>query len=280
MAEKTIGQVFRAAREDLNLSVSDAYHALKTHRRYIRALEDDAFDLIPGQGQARKLVARYAEFLDLDVKVLLNAYDTNSPLMVYEVGPKDSRYKRSFQKQRKQRSKRSIIPFITLLFLSLMILCSAIYMIWDFQSSQNQTDKSVSFQVSQSASSEGLDEATISSSTEEVTEAPEQPQLDIIVTPAENPSVVEVNQAPDELELTLSVKHSESWVAVSGTSLAGGTTLSADQESVTVSINKIEIPSVQVSLGVVEGLSLTINGQAVDLSGLSQQPAMLTLYFK
>ncbi|MGT2667444.1 helix-turn-helix domain-containing protein [Streptococcus rifensis] len=280
MAEKTIGQVFRAAREDLNLSVSDAYHALKTHRRYIRALEDDAFDLIPGQGQARKLVARYAEFLEIDVTVLLNAYDTGSPLMVYEVGPKDSRYKRSFQKQRKRRSKRSIMPFVTLLFLSLMVLCSAVYMIWDFQSTQNHTDKSHSFQISQNTSSERLNEMSTSSSTEETMEAPEQPALDIMVSPANSPSVIEVNQAPDQLELTLSIKDSESWVAVSGTSLAGGTTLSADQESVTVSINKIETPSVQVSLGVVEGLSLAINGQTVDLAGLSQQPAILTLYFK
>lgn len=282
MAERTIGQVLRSARDDLNLSVSDAYHALKTHRRYIRALENDAFEMIPGEHQARKLLARYAEFLELDVATILEAFDSNGRLMVYEVGPKDSRHTRSFYKQKRRRPRQSYLPFLILMLLSFSILSVAVYMIWTYQTSQKLSkEESVDYRVSTvSPSSETIETSTEQTSDLKESDRSDALPLEITLSPADNPTVIEVGQVPDKVELTLSVKDSESWVAVSGTELAEGTTLSAHQEAVTVSVDKTLTPSVVLSLGAVEGLSLTINGQLVDLSTVKSQPATLTVHFK
>ncbi|WP_303972259.1 RodZ family helix-turn-helix domain-containing protein [Streptococcus merionis] len=278
MAELTIGQVLKAAREDLQISISDANRHLKTHRRYIRALEKDQFETISGNNQARKLLVRYAEFLELDVEMIMDAFDTHSRLRVYEVGPDKPRYVRS----KLGRSGQSHWGDALLILLSLALLSFIGYTVWSYQQSEEQTgivDNEPT--LTETTVSEVVESKTDEASQfpTETSETQDAQLLDITLTPSVNPTAITVNQAPDKIELTLSVKDSESWVAVSNTELASGITLSAEEQTATVLIDKMLTPSVILSIGVVKGLKLTINGQNIDLSSVNVQPTALTLYF-
>lgn len=279
MAQQTIGQVLRAAREDLNLTVSDVYSSLKIHRRYIRALERDHFEVIPGQHQARNLLARYAEFLELDLPTILEAYDSHEPLMVYQLPTNDPRYARFSRKKRPRRSQ-SYLPFFYLLLSALLILGFVGITIWQYYQNQPAQPKvansgyQVSYQKSSSETSES-NEQTVPSTDQ--SSSPENLPLDILLTADQT---LEIRQAPDKVDITLSVDQTESWVSLSDTDLAGGKLLTPEDSSINLSVDRQMTPQLTLSIGALEGLSLKINQQVVDLSSLPKQPTNLTLIFK
>ncbi|MET3558070.1 cytoskeletal protein RodZ [Streptococcus rupicaprae] len=279
MAQQTIGQVLRAAREDLNLTVSDVYSSLKIHRRYIRALERDHFEVIPGQHQARNLLARYAEFLELDLPTILEAYDSHEPLMVYQLPTNDPRYARFSRKKRPRRSQ-SYLPFFYLLLSALLILGFVGMTIWQYYQNQPAQPKvansgyQVSYQKSSSETSESTEQTVPST---DQSSSPENLPLDILLTADQT---LEIRQAPDKVDITLSVDQTESWVSLSDTDLAGGKLLTPEDSSINLSVDRQVTPQLTLSIGALEGLSLKINQQVVDLSSLPKQPTNLTLIFK
>ncbi|MGT2756743.1 helix-turn-helix domain-containing protein [Streptococcus ovuberis] len=283
MAEQTIGQVLRAAREEFNLTVSDVYSSLKIHRRYIRALERDHFDVIPGQNQARNLLARYAEFLELDLPTILEAYDNHEPLMVYQLPTNDPRYVR-FSRKKRPKQSQSYLPFFYLLLSACLIIGLVGVTIWHYYQDPSEESKKethtyqVSYQTNSSeASSEPskIDQETNLST--DRSSAPKSLPLEIVLTPEQT---LEIRQAPDKVEISLSVDQTESWVSLSDTELAEGKLLSPESPSVSVSVDRQIRPQVMLSIGSLEGLSLKINQQTVDLSSLPNQPTNLTLIFK
>ncbi|WP_041695131.1 helix-turn-helix domain-containing protein [Alicyclobacillus acidocaldarius] len=69
-----LGQILRARRESLGLSVEDIEERTKIRKRYIEALESGQWDVLPGRVYARGFVRSYAEVLGLDGSELLEKY--------------------------------------------------------------------------------------------------------------------------------------------------------------------------------------------------------------
>lgn len=280
MAEKTIGQVLRAAREDLNLTISDAYNTLKIHRRYLKALEKDDFEAIPGKHQARDLLMRYAKFLDLDETVILEAYDSKTLLRVYELTPKDPRYGRLTRKKRSRKGNQ-YLPFISLLLIAGSIIVFMGYTIWNYQSNgPNNIEKEYHLSYDpESAEATETTSLTVSEETVSTSDASTSPT--VLIKPLENnPNSFEISELPNQFQLTVAVNEGESWVAVSNTELAGGVLLSHDQKESSITIDKANTPKIDLSIGVVKDLSISLNGQELDLSQITSQPTMITLHFK
>jgi cytoskeleton protein RodZ len=61
-----IGSSLRAAREQRGLELADVERATRIRSRYLRALEDERFDLIPGLVYAKGFLRTYADHLGLD----------------------------------------------------------------------------------------------------------------------------------------------------------------------------------------------------------------------
>ncbi|WP_206830733.1 helix-turn-helix domain-containing protein [Alicyclobacillus fructus] len=79
-----LGQILRARRESLGLTVEDIEERTKIRKRYIEALEAGQWDVLPGRVYARGFVRSYAEVLGLDGSELLEKYvdggeDVGSP---------------------------------------------------------------------------------------------------------------------------------------------------------------------------------------------------------
>lgn len=273
MAQKTIGQVLVASREDMQLSLSDVYNSLKIHRRYLRALEKDRFDLIPGDHQAKQLLIRYAEFLELDVPTILDAYNSHDYLIVYQLPSSDPRYTKLIRKKR-PRTSQTLLPFLYLLLTSLLIVLFVGFTIWKHEKAPSKAGLGElnSYQVTNSPT-------TTSTSVQSTTTDTQAKDSSMAIHFASD-QVVDIHQAPERVAITLSVNQTESWVALSGTELAQGILLTPSQSSVEVSVNRLETSQVFLQIGSLDGLSIKILDQNLDLSQLPQQPTTLILNFK
>lgn len=83
------GAVLAAAREDLNLSVSDVARHLKLSPAQVEALEDGAYERLPGRVFVRGFLRNYAKLLGIDPQPLLRSieYEMPQPPVVEEPPP-------------------------------------------------------------------------------------------------------------------------------------------------------------------------------------------------
>lgn len=70
-----LGTKLRQAREARGLSIDDVAQALRLSARIVAALEDDAFERLPGPTYARGYLRNYAQFLGLSPQPLIDAYN-------------------------------------------------------------------------------------------------------------------------------------------------------------------------------------------------------------
>lgn len=70
----TIGETLRLERQRKGLHVKDAEAVLHIRSAYLEALEEDAYDLIPGDVYVKGFIRNYATFLGLDGKQMVDHY--------------------------------------------------------------------------------------------------------------------------------------------------------------------------------------------------------------
>ena len=70
-----IGSALRQARERQGLSLQDVESATRMRARQLAALEEERFDLFPGDFYARTFLRGYADFLGLDGRLFVTEYD-------------------------------------------------------------------------------------------------------------------------------------------------------------------------------------------------------------
>lgn len=70
-----IGNTLRSARSRRGLELQDCEHETRIRARYLGALEDERFDILPEPAYARGFLRTYATFLGLDGRVLVEEYD-------------------------------------------------------------------------------------------------------------------------------------------------------------------------------------------------------------
>lgn len=68
----SIGKLLREKREERKLSVADVSVETKINKKYIQALEDENYLLIPSQVYAKGFLKAYANFLGLEAKALVD----------------------------------------------------------------------------------------------------------------------------------------------------------------------------------------------------------------
>jgi len=69
-----IGSSLREARERKKLDLREIEEATKVRARYIRALEDEEFEILPGQTYVRGFLRAYANYLGLDGQLYVDEY--------------------------------------------------------------------------------------------------------------------------------------------------------------------------------------------------------------
>jgi cytoskeletal protein RodZ len=72
-----LGTLLREAREARGVTLADAQEATKINSRYLEALEDGRYDVLPSEVHVRGYLRNYARYLGLDPKPLLDRYELN-----------------------------------------------------------------------------------------------------------------------------------------------------------------------------------------------------------
>jgi helix-turn-helix protein/uncharacterized protein DUF4115 len=70
-----IGATLREARERRGLSLDDVQQSLHFRERYLTALEDEHWDLLPGEAYTKGFLRTYAEFLGLDGTLFIDEFN-------------------------------------------------------------------------------------------------------------------------------------------------------------------------------------------------------------
>src|SRR5438477_4162675 len=86
-----IGETLREARMRAKIDVSEVEGETKIRAKYLRALENEEWDLLPGPTFVRSFLRTYADYLGLDSKLLVEEYrlrhERPSDLDLAPIGP-------------------------------------------------------------------------------------------------------------------------------------------------------------------------------------------------
>jgi cytoskeleton protein RodZ len=77
--DASVGRTLAAAREDMNLSVSDVARHLKISPAQVEALEKGAYERLPGRVFVRGFLRNYAKLLGLEPEPLLRSIEAQMP---------------------------------------------------------------------------------------------------------------------------------------------------------------------------------------------------------
>lgn len=118
-----IGEILKEAREAKGLSLDDIQELTKIQKRYLVAIEQDDFHVLPGRFYARAFIKEYAIAVDLDPDVVLQGFDEDKIELETEETVQYSRLERSRRpKVAKSSSIFSMLPSIIVVILVIGII--------------------------------------------------------------------------------------------------------------------------------------------------------------
>ena len=293
MRQKSIGEVLRSARESRGWNLIDVQRMTKIQAKYLQALEYNDFEYIPDNNYIESFLVTYADALELDSAVLLDAYKKNSLVIYYEEGEEEelsTELKRRY-KLRKKNKKDSFLPLFYLLLTAGLMIIFVTFVIHSRMKqislfSNQSTSYSVSRQVTNSSSSIAststsgnvIEESSSNSSSSTSSSTTSASEMIQVTGSGESISAT-ISKFTYPIDITVTADNTTSWISLSNTTLSGGVTLTPDNPSATTKIEE-GVSSATLVLGVVKGVTITIGGQKLDTSALTTQTGSITLYFE
>ena len=122
-----IGNSLREARLRQGLDFPEAEQATKIRSKYLRALEDERFELLPAQTYVKGFLRTYAEFLGLDGQLYVDEY--NSRFVVGE-DETPSRPRRSSARPQGDRHRRVESRVVLLALLAIALVTALVIAAW------------------------------------------------------------------------------------------------------------------------------------------------------
>ena len=269
MRKKTIGEVLRLARINQGLSLEELQRKTDIQLNLLEALESDDFDQLPSPFYTRSFLRKYAWAVELDENLVLDAYDSGSMITYEEVDVDEIELS---GRRRSNRKKRSLLPLFYFILFSLSIIIFVSYYVWNYIQTQPTETTSANYNVVTTTNA-----TTSETTTSNQTTSPSSSSDASTVTVSGQGDVisVEYKTAKDTAELQLSVTDATSWISVSDTELAGGTTLEPNNKMAKTTVSKGS--PVTITLGVVKGVKIKIDNQEIDTSKLTGQTGWITL---
>ncbi|HFI0105924.1 TPA: helix-turn-helix domain-containing protein [Streptococcus suis] len=282
MRQKSIGEVLRTAREVRGWTFVDVQRMTRIHAKYLQALEYNDFEFLENSVDSASVLVKYADVLDLDADVLLDAYETNSLVKYYEEGEEEirsSELKRGY-KVRKKR-KNSMLPLMYLLLATSSIIILVTYVVYSrLQNQALPTTKNSTYSViKQSVSSSDTNSETSTSSESSPTSTSSSTSENITIVGSDSYIIATVKGVVYPLTITVTANNTTSWISLSDTSLVEGVTLTPDNPSVTTTIEE-GVTTTTLVLGVVKGVEVSVGGQKLDLSALTADTGSITINFE
>lgn len=270
MRKKTIGEVLRLARINQGLSIEELQAKTDIQMNLLEAMEADDFDRLPSPFYARSFLRKYAWAVEIDERIVLDAYDSGSMITYEEV---DVDEEDLYGRRRSNKKKTSYLPLFYFVLFALSILIFVTYYVWNYIQTQ-PSPSSANYSVVNSTSSTTSSSLSSSSQTSSSSSTLESK---ITVLGEGNHIEAHYKSSKETATIQLAVSDTTSWVSVSGSELEGGVTLSSDNKNAKTTVSTKE--PVTITLGVVKGVTLTVDNQTIDTSKLTTQTGTVTLTF-
>lgn len=268
MRKKTIGEVLKLARVNQKLSLEDLAKKTDIKIDFLEALEKNQYEKFPNAFYIRSLLRKYAWALDLNEQILLDAYETDNTVIYDEIELAENEDFRS----RKYKNRSFSLPLFYFLMLVLLILTFVTYYVWNYTRTND-----LSFKASDNYSV--ISEAgTIRSSSLSDSSAASSTLGKLEISGGGQQLAVQYSGVNRPVDVTFVATNTTSWLSVSDSDLANGITLSADKPRQTVTLSPNT--TYTITLGVVKGVSITVDNQKLDLSSLTSDNATITLTIK
>ena len=272
MRKKTIGEVLRLARINQGLSLEDLQQKTDIQLDLLEALEADDFDKLPSSFYAKSFLRKYAWAVDLDEKIILDAYESGSMVTYDEVDVDEE----NMGRRRSNRQKTSYLPHFYFSVISLAIIAFVTYYVWQYVNQmETETENSASSSYSV-VKSEGSSESASSSSNQTSSSSTTSSSSNVLTVSGSGQNITATySGAKDPVTIKLSITSATSWVSLSGTDLDNGVVLSPEKPSVTTTVSPGS--STVITLGVVEGVTVSVNDQILNTSAINTQSGTITL---
>ena len=268
MRKKTIGEVLRLARTNQGLTLEELHKKTEIQLDMLEAMEADDFDQLPSPFYTRSFLRKYAWAVELDERIVLDAYDSGSMITYEEVDVDEDEL--TGRRRSSKKNKTSFLPLFYFILFALSIVIFVTYYVWNYLQTQPERSSVSSYSVVQATSSTSSVTPSSSSSSSSIESA-------ISVSGEGNYVEIAYKTSKETAKLQLSVSDARSWVSVSESELEGGVTLSPDNKSAETTVSTKN--PVTITLGVVKGVALTVDNQTVDLSKLTAQTGQITVTF-
>ena len=272
MRKKTIGEVLRLARINQGLSLDELQKKTEIQLDMLEAMEADDFDQLPSPFYTRSFLRKYAWAVELDERIVLDAYDSGSMITYEEVDVDEDEL--TGRRRSSKKNKTSFLPLFYFILFALSIVIFVTYYVWNYLQNQPENSSTSSYSVVQATRST----SSVAQSTS-ISSSSSSSNIESAITVSGEGNRVEVSYktSKEAAKLQLSVSDARSWVSVSESELEGGVTLSQDNKSVETTVSTKN--PVTITLGVVKGVALTVDNQTVDLSKLTAQTGKITVTF-
>ena len=271
MRKKTIGEVLRLARINQGLSLEELQEKTEIQLHFLEAMEADDFDQLPSTFYARSFLRKYAWAVELDERIVLDAYDSGSMITYEEVDVDEEDLS---GRRRSNKKKTSYLPLFYFVLFALSILIFVTYYVWNYIQTQPTRPSSPNYSIVSSTSSTT---STSSSSSSQTSSSSSTTESTITVSGEGNRIEARYKTSKETATVQLAVSDEASWVSVSGSELEGGVTLSADNKNAKTTVSTKN--PVTITLGVVKGVTVTVDNQTIDTSKLTTQTGTVTLTF-
>ena len=272
MRKKTIGEVLRLARTNQGLTLEELHKKTEIQLDMLEAMEADDFDQLPSPFYTRSFLRKYAWAVELDERIVLDAYDSGSMITYEEVDVDEDEL--TGRRRSSKKSKASFLPLFYFILFALSIVIFVTYYVWNYIQTQPERLSASSYSVVQATSSTS---SVTSSSSRSSSSSSSNIEPTISVSGEGNRVEIAYKTSKETAKLQLSVSDARSWVSVSESELEGGVTLSPDNKSAETTVSTKN--PVTITLGVVKGVALTVDNQTVDLSKLTAQTGQITVTF-
>lgn len=296
---ESIGTLLKKCREQKGLTLKDIENITKIRTKYIEAIEQDNFEVIPGEVYVKGFIRSYADSLGLDGNVLVQHYKELKLHQMHQNQQEDkldeknnvqtannsNYYKERRQKRRKQLKnvkQHRIILFIILLIITLILITPIIWRKvlknnWQQQFSTNQQEqkniqKNIGNQDSDLDSNSGNDLIETQSPPSSI-----QPSVGLLEESSKIKKYLLFNERP---VIIISATERPCWYEIS----LNGKTISSStiEPEKQVSFDAIELKNTGEELKLVLGdpgaVEITINNYDLGVPGKDGMP--ITLYFK
>jgi cytoskeletal protein RodZ len=127
-----LGNSLREARSRQGLGYPQVELATKIRAKYVRALEEEQFDVLPAETYVRGFLRTYADFLGLDGQLYVDEYESRFVTEGYDGMPAERRAKSRTKQRQRQRELSFQRRAVILALVGMAALVALVIVAWRF----------------------------------------------------------------------------------------------------------------------------------------------------